>query len=132
MLAQHLHSCFDAAHTSFLRLNCYPPCADPAPADAASIPEHGHLGISRHTDSGALTVLLQDMQPGLQVLHDDRWHLGPSHGANSAPRAQRSPGIHSFRSATRGSFGYIHSSPMTCCTRSSSGMLSMPMSLSAC
>ncbi len=75
MPAQHLNSCFDAAHTSFLRLNYYPPCADPAPANAVSIPEHGHLGISRHTDSGALTVLLQDMQPGLQVLHDNRWHL---------------------------------------------------------
>lgn len=75
MPAQYLNSCFDTAHTSFLRLNYYPPCADPAPADAPNIPAHGHLGINRHTDSGALTVLLQDMQPGLQVLHDNRWHL---------------------------------------------------------
>ncbi len=75
MPGQYLDSCFDAAHTSFLRLNHYPPCAQPAAADAPSIPANGHLGISRHTDSGALTVLLQDMQPGLQVLHGARWHL---------------------------------------------------------
>ena len=75
MPAQHLNSCFDTAHTSFLRLNYYPPCAHPAPADAPAIPTSGHLGISRHTDSGALTVLLQDMQPGLQVLHGNSWHL---------------------------------------------------------
>ena len=28
----------------------------------------GSLGISHHTDAGAVTVLLQDGQPGLQVL----------------------------------------------------------------
>jgi isopenicillin N synthase-like dioxygenase len=66
---------FDAAQTSFLRLNYYPPCANPAPADTPGIPTSGHLGIHHHTDSGALTVLLQDSQPGLQVLHGERWHL---------------------------------------------------------
>jgi isopenicillin N synthase-like dioxygenase len=79
MPAQHLNNLFDVAHTSFLRLNYYPPCAYPAPADSPSTPSHGHLGINRHTDSGALTLLLQDMQPGLQVLHDDRWHLIQPH-----------------------------------------------------
>ena len=45
-------------HTSYLRLNYYPPCPDPEP---------GQLGISRHTDAGALTVLLQDEVASLQV-----------------------------------------------------------------
>ena len=75
MPAQHLDGGFDAAQTSFLRLNYYPPCATPAPADTPGIPASGHLGIHHHTDSGALTVLLQDTQPGLQVLHGERWQL---------------------------------------------------------
>jgi isopenicillin N synthase-like dioxygenase len=45
-------------HTSYLRLNYYPPCPDPEP---------GQLGISRHTDAGALTVLLQDEVAALEV-----------------------------------------------------------------
>ena len=60
-------------HTSFLRLNYYPACDDPAPPDSPTVPECGHLGISHHTDAGAVTVLLQDDQPGLQVLHDGTW-----------------------------------------------------------
>jgi len=75
MPERHLDHCFDAAQTSFLRLNCYPPCANPAPADTPGIPASGHLGIHHHTDSGALTVLLQDSQSGLQVMHGERWHL---------------------------------------------------------
>ena len=39
----------------------------------------GNLGISHHTDAGAVTVLLQDGQPGLQVLRrnggkKETWH----------------------------------------------------------
>ena len=64
---------FGDAHTSFLRLNYYPVCADPAPPDAPTVPERGHLAIGHHTDAGAVTVLLQDEQPGLQVLHDGAW-----------------------------------------------------------
>jgi len=66
-----LDSCFRPDHTSFLRLNYYPPC--PMPARAADGP--GHLGVNPHTDSGALTLLLQDDQPGLEVLRDGVWHL---------------------------------------------------------
>lgn len=63
---------FAPEHTSFLRLNYYPRCANP---DA-------HLGISHHTDAGALTVLLADAQPGLQFLHDGTWHtVAPLPGA---------------------------------------------------
>ena len=63
-----------ADHSSFLRLNYYPPCPNPAPADADFFPDNGELGISHHTDAGALTVLLQDQQPGLQVYRGGNWH----------------------------------------------------------
>lgn len=77
MPTHYLNACFDPIHTSFLRLNHYPPCSSPAPADTPLAPAHGHLGINHHTDAGALTVLLQDKQAGLQVLHEDRWYLIP-------------------------------------------------------
>ncbi|HEU5297166.1 MAG TPA: 2OG-Fe(II) oxygenase family protein [Burkholderiaceae bacterium] len=60
---------FDSAHTSFLRLNHYPPHPQRHGEDGAA------LGVGQHTDSGALTVLLQDDQPGLEVLRGGRWHL---------------------------------------------------------
>jgi isopenicillin N synthase-like dioxygenase len=70
-----LDACFRPDHTSFLRLNYYPPCPKPQrSADPKS--EHvGHLGVNQHTDAGALTLLLQDEQPGLEVLHDGAWSL---------------------------------------------------------
>ncbi len=77
MPAEHLAGAFGPMHTSFLRLNYYPVCEDPAPEDAATVPEAGRLGINRHTDAGAVTVLLQDDQPGLQVLQGERWHTIP-------------------------------------------------------
>ena len=43
--------------TTFARLNHYPPC--PAP--------HLTLGLGRHKDSGALTILAQDDVGGLEV-----------------------------------------------------------------
>ena len=55
---------FRPEHTSFLRLNYYPKC--PAPLA-------GHFGVNPHTDSGALTLLLQDEQPGLEVFHRGAW-----------------------------------------------------------
>jgi isopenicillin N synthase-like dioxygenase len=58
----------DGAHTSFLRLNFYPR----QPLDTLDEPA---LGVGEHTDAGALTVLLQDEHPGLEVLRDGRWHL---------------------------------------------------------
>lgn len=75
MPAEHLAASFRPRHTSFLRLNYYPVCDDPAPPDADTIPATGQLGINRHTDAGALTVLIQDRQPGLQVLRDGAWHI---------------------------------------------------------
>jgi isopenicillin N synthase-like dioxygenase len=59
-----LLAAFAPRHSSFVRLNYYPVCDDPS----------AHLGIHPHTDAGALTVLLQDDQPGLQVLRDGDWY----------------------------------------------------------
>ena len=62
---------FDNAHTSFLRLNFYPRY----PLETAGDAEQRPFGVGEHTDSGALTVLMQDEHPGLEVLRDGRWHL---------------------------------------------------------
>ncbi len=70
-----LDACFRPEHTSFLRLNYYPPCPTPArPADVRPACA-GHLGVNPHTDSGALTLLLQDEQPGLEVFYAGDWRL---------------------------------------------------------
>lgn len=61
-------------HTSYLRLNHYPLCENPAPADTPTGPPVGHLGISHHSDAGAVTVLLQDGHSGLQVEREGVWH----------------------------------------------------------
>jgi isopenicillin N synthase-like dioxygenase len=62
-------------HTSYLRLNYYPPCPL-----SASEEQHGTnetddpLGISPHRDAGFLTILLQDDNcHSLQVWYDDQW-----------------------------------------------------------
>jgi len=71
----YLEGMFEPEHTSFLRLNYYPVCETPATPDSPTVPRYGHLGISHHTDAGALTVLMQDDVPGLQVEQHGRWHL---------------------------------------------------------
>ena len=63
MPAEYLGRHFSPDHSSFLRLNHYPPCSDP---DAQP-------GISEHTDAGAVTVLLHDGQPGLQFKQRGIW-----------------------------------------------------------
>jgi isopenicillin N synthase-like dioxygenase len=71
MPPDHLAGGYRGGHSSFLRLNYYPRCAAP----------DEHLGISHHTDAGAVTVLLTDDQPGLQFLNDGVWHtVVPVHG----------------------------------------------------
>jgi len=76
-----LAPCFRPTHTSFLRLNYYPVCDDPAPADAYR-PTTGNLGISHHTDAGAVTVLLPDDVAGLQVEKNGQWTtITPEPGA---------------------------------------------------
>ena len=62
-----LHGFFrdDQTQTTFIRLNHYPPCPSP---DLA-------LGVGRHKDAGALTVLYQDDVGGLDVRRrsDGEW-----------------------------------------------------------
>lgn len=78
----HLSQWFTGNHSSFLRLNYYPVCPDPETPSGATEPVKGHLGLNRHTDAGALTLLLQDRQPGLQVFKDGRWlPVSPIEGA---------------------------------------------------
>jgi isopenicillin N synthase-like dioxygenase len=60
---------FSTEHSGFLRLNYYPHEGDLA----ADLPGAGPFGISEHTDAGALTLLMQDEVPGLQVLRADGW-----------------------------------------------------------
>ena len=82
LIAQNLHTnatelreSFGQQHTSFLRMNYYPVCPAPEVPNGEAEPVDGHLGLNRHTDAGALTLLLQDEQPGLQVFNRGRWHL---------------------------------------------------------
>jgi isopenicillin N synthase-like dioxygenase len=75
---ERLRTAFAPRHSSFLRLNYYPRCAEPAAADSPT-GAPGNFGINHHTDSGALTVLLQDDRAGLQVFRRNRWTLVEPH-----------------------------------------------------
>lgn len=68
----HLSRYFVPEHTSFLRLNYYP--VRGGAVQAGPVPTSG-MGVNHHTDAGALTLLLQDDQPGLEVYRDGHWHL---------------------------------------------------------
>jgi len=70
-----LEFAFRPQHSSFLRLNHYPPCADPSPEDAPSVPTEGLLGVNRHSDAGAITILSQSNVASLQVFESGRWSL---------------------------------------------------------
>jgi isopenicillin N synthase-like dioxygenase len=75
MPAAHLRGGFVPEHSSFVRFNHYPPCPTPAHPPALQAASDGYLGINHHTDAGALTILFQDAQPGLEVFRHGRWHL---------------------------------------------------------
>jgi isopenicillin N synthase-like dioxygenase len=60
---------FLPAPTSFLRLNHYPVTESLGKLDV----EREGFGVHQHTDAGALTVLLEDGRPGLQVLRQGAW-----------------------------------------------------------
>lgn len=64
MAPGYLSRAFGPSHSSFLRLNYYP----------VTDPRNG-FGVHHHTDAGALTLLLQDDQAGLEVYRDEAWHL---------------------------------------------------------
>jgi len=67
MPSDYLSPGFCTAATSFLRLNYYP-------RQAASRAPRA-FGVGQHTDAGALTLLMQDRQAGLEVCRDGTWHL---------------------------------------------------------
>lgn len=75
MPASYLDGYFQPAHTSFLRLNYYPRCPLPVRPTDLSLAASGYLGVNQHTDAGAITLLLQDEQPGLEVFHEGGWQL---------------------------------------------------------
>ncbi len=75
--ADFLDHLFEPEHTSFVRLNYYPACPNPESPEGLATPSSGYQGVNHHTDSGVLTILLQDEQPGLEVLKDGAWHLVP-------------------------------------------------------
>jgi len=64
-----LDEAFRGAHTSFLRFNHYPM----HDLLAGETDREAGLGIHHHTDAGAVTVLLTDGRPGLEVLKDGVW-----------------------------------------------------------
>jgi isopenicillin N synthase-like dioxygenase len=82
MSAGSLADGFRPRHTSFVRLNYYPICPRPSSPERATAPAEGYLGVNHHTDAGALTLLLQADEPGLEVFKDGAWHLvEPTPGA---------------------------------------------------
>lgn len=73
--ASQLEQSLVGAHTSFARLNFYPPYDPLERSDSAPPSAPGEFGVHHHSDAGILTVLLQDETPGLQVFRDDDWYL---------------------------------------------------------
>lgn len=80
MPRDHLRHGFEPRHSSFVRLNHYPVCPQPERPAGLNTASHGRLGINHHTDAGALTILMQDDQPGLEVFRHGEWHLVEPHG----------------------------------------------------
>lgn len=62
-------------HTSFLRLNAYSDAHQLTQSKHASPDSPVPLGIHRHTDSGLLTLLVEDGHHALQVLHEGQWRM---------------------------------------------------------
>lgn len=69
MAPHYLAKDFRRSHTSFMRLNYYPRLNG-----SEGLTGRG-LGVGPHSDAGALTILLQDEQPGLEVCREDCWYL---------------------------------------------------------
>jgi len=75
MPAEYLRHSFGRGHTSFLRMNYYPVWRITHEPGAASVQQGEQFGVHHHTDAGALTLLLQDDVPGLEVFRDGEWYL---------------------------------------------------------
>jgi isopenicillin N synthase-like dioxygenase len=71
--ANHLQKHFGDDHTSFLRMNHYPLHDLLNDEEAAHVTDLGDMALHHHSDSGALTLLLQDDVGGLQVEHGGQW-----------------------------------------------------------
>ncbi|MEZ5557096.1 MAG: 2OG-Fe(II) oxygenase family protein [Pseudomonadales bacterium] len=76
--ADFLNHAFLPRHSSFVRINYYPRCPKPERPQGLTQPASGHLGVNQHTDAGALTILLQDDEPGLEVFRNGTWNLVPA------------------------------------------------------
>jgi isopenicillin N synthase-like dioxygenase len=77
MPADYLSRYFGDVHTSFVRLNYYPRY-DTQITDS----QEDTYGVGQHSDAGALTILLQDDQSGLEVCRDGHWYpVEPRAGA---------------------------------------------------
>ncbi|MDG2306536.1 MAG: 2-oxoglutarate and iron-dependent oxygenase domain-containing protein [Candidatus Binatia bacterium] len=68
-----LEAHFRPMHSSFVRLNHYPVCDDPASPETLDLPIEGRLGVNQHNDAGALTLVAQTDERGLQVRTDAGW-----------------------------------------------------------
>jgi len=64
---------FHPNHTSFLRLNYYPVVDPLAAGEFRRAADSGSMGVHHHTDAGALTLLMQDDVPGLEIYLDGKW-----------------------------------------------------------
>ena len=62
-------------HSSFLRLNAYSDAHQLTQSNSKSPDSPVPLGIHRHTDSGLLTLLVEDGHDALQVLHEGQWRM---------------------------------------------------------
>ena len=74
---EFLFHAFEPVNASFVRLNYYPRCPEPAAPVGLAVPERGHLGVNHHTDAGALTLLMTDENPGLEVFVHGIWQQVP-------------------------------------------------------
>ena len=78
-LEEDYFDAFFANHTSFLRLNYYPTTPAPAAAGGGKDSSQHQRGVSRPTDAGVLTLLLQDSVPGLEVYSGSKEDAGDGH-----------------------------------------------------
>ncbi|CAJ2670159.1 unnamed protein product [Trifolium pratense] len=62
----------NCAEGLYIQGHYYPPCPEPELT----------MGATKHTDTGFMTLVLQDQLGGLQILHEDKWvNVPPVHGA---------------------------------------------------